>query len=189
MPGVVASDFSSPYAEPRRFALKRPGAPVEPMSRVCAPHAFLIGMSELPPLPTTPPEISLLLRAHAEQHWLGREVLPVVCQVETRAALPEDQLPAALAYLEVVWAEAVRRAGDTDAACTCLDLALPAPPAPPAPPATLEPPSATAPCEELERKARRYRAAVVALREGAARRVVSLLAPGAGLVASKSCSR
>jgi hypothetical protein len=125
-------------------------------------------MSELPPLPTTPPEISLLLRAHAEQHWLGSEVLPVVCQVETREALPEEQLPAAVAYLEVVWAEAVRRAGDTDAACTCLDLALPAPE------------------QGLGGKARRYRAAVVALREGAARRVASLLAPGAGLVASKS---
>jgi hypothetical protein len=154
-------------------------------------------MSELPPLPTTPPEISLLLRAHAEQHWLAREVLPVVRQVETRdgprtgtaadpvlnsdsdaGRLPEDQLPAALAYLEVVWAEAVRRAGDTDGACTCLDLALPAPAAP----------SAAVPCRELERKARRYRAAVVALREGAARRVASLLAPSPGLVASKSCS-
>jgi len=160
-------------------------------------------MSELPPLPTTPPEISLLLRAHAEQHWLAREVLPVVRQVETRDAhaagvavdpdpdqdrdsrperLPEDQLPAALAYLEVVWAEAVRRAGDTDGACTCLDLALPAPE-----------PGPAAPGGELERKARRYRAAVVALREGAALRVMSLLAPGAGpvraWVPSKSCSR
>ncbi len=168
---------------------------------MCFPRAFLLGMSEQPPLPTTPPEISLLLRAHAEQHWLAREVLPVVRQVETRDGrragagatidpdvdptpdgdpeterLPEDQLPAALAYLEVAWAEAVRRAGDTDGACTCLDLALPAPGAP----------SAAAPCEELERKARRYRAAVVALREGAARRVASLLTPGAGLVASKS---
>jgi hypothetical protein len=125
-------------------------------------------MSELPPLPATPPEISLLLRAHAEQHWLGSEVLPVVCQVETRDALPEEQLPAAVAYLEVVWAEAVRRAGDTDAACTCLDLAL------------------STPEQRLGGKARRYRAAVVALREGAALRVFSLLAPGAGLVASKS---
>ncbi len=133
-------------------------------------------MSELPPLPTTPPEISLLLRAHAEQHWLGREVLPVVTQVETREALPAEQLPAALAYLEVAWAEAVRRAGDTDGAFTRLDLTLPTPVAS----------SAAAPCGELEGKARRYRAAVVALREGAARRVASLLAPGAGLVASSS---
>jgi hypothetical protein len=149
------------------------------MGRVCFPCAFNIAMSELPPLPTTPPEISLLLRAHAEQHWLGREVLPVVSQVETREALPADQLPAALAYLEVVWAEAVRRAGDTDGASTRLDLALPTPAAPSA--------GTSAPCKELERKARRYRAAVVALREGAARRVASLLAaPGAGLVASKS---
>jgi hypothetical protein len=131
-------------------------------------------MSELPPLPTTPPEISLLLRAHAEQRWLAHEVLPVVRQIESREALPAEQLPAALAYLEVAWAEAVRRAGDTDGACTCLELALPSPE------------------EGLAQKARRYRAAVVSLREGLARRVRSLLLPAASasaaLLASKSCN-
>lgn len=144
-------------------------------------------MSELPPLPTTPPEISLLLRAHAEQSWLAREVQPVVCQIESREALPEEQLPAALAYLELAWAEAVRRAGDTDGASTRLELSLPHPALP-------------HPEEGLARKARRYRAAVVALREGLARRARSLLAPpipsasaaaaasASGLLASKSCS-
>lgn len=134
-------------------------------------------MSELPPIPTTPPEVSLLLRVHAEQSWLQREVLPVVREVETRE-VPEEQLPAALAYLEVVWAEAARRAGDTDGACTCLDLALPG---------AEEPPPACG-GEGLGGKARRYRAAVVSLREGLARRVTSLLAPGAGWVPSKPCS-
>jgi hypothetical protein len=196
MPTRERRRLSSQYAELDRLALKRPRAPVEPMGRVCFPHAIHPAMSELPPLPTTPPEISLLLRAHAEQHWLAREVLPVVRQVETYDGatagaasnsdldgglvverLPEEQLPAALAYLEVAWAEAVRRAGDTDGAFTRLDLTLPLPVAS----------SVAAPCGELEGKARRYRAAVVALREGAARRVASMLAaPGAGLVASSS---
>jgi hypothetical protein len=126
-------------------------------------------MSELPTLPTTPPEVSLLLRAHAEQHWLAREVLPVVREVETRE-VPEEQLPAALAYLEVVWAEAARRAGDTDGACTCLELALPGAEAPP--------PACDG--EGLGGKARRYRAAVVSLREGLARRVRGLLGADAG---------
>ncbi len=161
---------TSQYAESRGFLLKRPALPADARNRVCFPHAFLPRMSELPPIPTTPPEISLLLRAHAEQRWLACEVLPVVRQIETREALPEEQLPAALAYLEVVWAEAARRAGDTDGACTRLDLALPA-------------------AEEgLAGKARRYRAAIVSLRESLSRRVRSLLAPAVGWVDSKSCN-
>ena len=32
-----------------------------------------------------PPDVTLLLRAHAEQRWLSREVLPVVRQLETGA--------------------------------------------------------------------------------------------------------
>jgi hypothetical protein len=110
-------------------------------------------------LTATPPEVSLLLRVHAEQQWLSREVVPVVCQLETRAGLPEEQVGAALAYLEVVWSEASRRAGDTDGACTRLDLCLPA--------------VADLP---LAARARRYRAAVVVLREDALRRAAPLLA-------------
>jgi hypothetical protein len=107
---------------------------------------------------TTPPEVSLLLRAHAEQHWLSREVVPVVRQIETHEHLPSEQLPAALAYLEVIWAEAACRAGDTDGACTRLDLSLPAA------------------NQELCAKARRYRATVVVLREAVGNRVAPLLA-------------
>lgn len=120
-----------------------------------------------------------MLRAHSEQHWLSREVVPVVRQIATREgsseveaklklraqcereALPEEQLPAALAYLEVVWDEAVRRAGDTDKALTCLDLTLPVAQSPE--------------CLALAARARRYRAAVLVLREAVARRVAALL--------------
>jgi hypothetical protein len=61
-------------------------------------------------------DVSLLLRAHAEEHWLKSEVVPVLRQLETREDLPEEQLAAAEAYLEVVWVEARRRAQATDAA-------------------------------------------------------------------------
>jgi len=111
------------------------------------------------PLAATPPEVSLLLRAHAEQHWLSREVVPVAAQLQTRAGLPEEQVGAALAYLEVVWIEAARRAGDTDAACTRLALCL-----------------AAVIDRQLAARARRFRAAVVVLRDEALRRVGPLLA-------------
>jgi hypothetical protein len=42
-----------------------------------------------------PPDLALLPRAHSEQRWLSREVIPVVGQIETGRRLPEDQLPAA----------------------------------------------------------------------------------------------
>src|SRR4030088_1945519 len=61
-------------------------------------------------------DICLLLRPHAAQRWLCHEVLPVLRQLEQREALPEEQLGAALAYLEVLWIEASQRAGETDAA-------------------------------------------------------------------------
>jgi hypothetical protein len=102
------------------------------------------------------------LRAHSEQRWLSREVVPVVRQVATHEGLPEEQLPAALAYLEVIWCEAVTRAGETDKALTCLDLALPAPQSPN--------------CQALAMRARRYRAAVLVLREAVAKHVARLLA-------------
>ncbi len=92
----------------------------------------------------------------------------MVRQLDTREELdacedlPEEQLPAARAYLEVVWSEAVRRAGDTDKALTCLDLTLPAPESPD--------------CIALAARARRYRAAVLVLREMLLARVAPLLA-------------
>ena len=48
--------------------------------------------------------------------WLSHEVLPVLRQLKQRESLPEEQLGAALAYLEVLWVEASQRAAETDAA-------------------------------------------------------------------------
>jgi hypothetical protein len=106
---------------------------------------------------TPSPDVSLLLRAHSEQHLLSREVIPVVRQLETGERLPEEQLPAAAAYLEVIWTEAATRARETDAALReleQLDLAR----------------------QPLPTRARRYHAAVRALREAVARRVAPLIA-------------
>src|SRR5271165_41885 len=61
-------------------------------------------------------DIRLLLRAHGEHRWLNREVVPVLLDLERPDCIPEEQLGAALAYLEVHWAEAARRAAQTDAA-------------------------------------------------------------------------
>jgi hypothetical protein len=63
-----------------------------------------------------PPDVSLMLRAHAELRSLTREVVPVLRQIETRAGLPEDQHEAALAYLELAWSQARRCACEGDAA-------------------------------------------------------------------------
>jgi hypothetical protein len=63
-----------------------------------------------------PSDIGLLLRADAEQCWLHREVIPVLRQIETPAELPEEEVGAALAYLEAMWNEAMLRARETDAA-------------------------------------------------------------------------
>lgn len=112
-------------------------------------------MSEKPD--TSPqPDVSLLLRAHAEQRLLSREVIPVVRQIETGERLPEEQLPAALAYLEVTWAECRRRAAETDRARRLLD----------------EPGGREL---ALWAKACRYHTSLVRLREAVARRVAPLL--------------
>jgi hypothetical protein len=68
-----------------------------------------------------PQDICLLLRAHCEQRWLIYEVLPVLRQLETPEAIPEDQLGAALAYLELLWLDARRRARETDGVFAALD--------------------------------------------------------------------
>jgi hypothetical protein len=103
-----------------------------------------------------PPDVSLLLRAHAEQRLLSREVIPVLRQIETRERLPEDQLPAALAYLEVIWAEASQRAHTTERARQRLDEL-----------AGYEQP--------LHARACRYHALLLILRDTVARRVAALL--------------
>jgi hypothetical protein len=107
-------------------------------------------------------DICLLLRAHAEQRWLCHEVLPVLRQLEQRDTLPEEQLGAALAYLEVLWIEASQRAAETDAAYAEL-LAWEAAPDPP-----------------LHKKARGYHGAVVRVREAIARHVVTLVSAPSG---------
>jgi hypothetical protein len=104
-------------------------------------------------------DICLLLRAHAEQRWLSHEVVPVLRQLEQRESLPEEQLGAALAYLEVLWFEASQRAAETDAAYAQLQAAA----------AVSEPP--------LHSKARSYHGAVLKLRQAIARHVIQLVAP------------
>jgi hypothetical protein len=70
--------------------------------------------------PSLPSDIRLLLRADAERCWLHREVIPVLREVETPGELPEQEVGAALAYLEAMWSEARLRARATDAAHTHL---------------------------------------------------------------------
>jgi hypothetical protein len=101
--------------------------------------------------------VCLLLRAHAEARWLSHEVVPVLRELE-RDLLSEDQLGAALAYLEVLWIEARGRAADADAARAQLD--------------TIGPDGDQA----LHGNARRYHAAVRRLRLTIARRVERVLA-------------
>jgi hypothetical protein len=114
-------------------------------------------MTDLANLPHTS-DICLLLRAHGEQLWLDSKVIPVIRQLEQRDALPEDQLGAALAYLEVLWIEARTRAAETDAAY-----------------AAFGPASADADAS-LHEKAHRYHAALRRLRTSLANRVERLLA-------------
>jgi hypothetical protein len=105
-----------------------------------------------------PSDVCLLLRAYAEQRWLSREIVPVLRQLEAPDELPEEQLGAALAYLEVTWLEASRLAAETDAALADLEAAR------------------LAAEEALPSKARRYHAAVSSLREAVGRHVADLIA-------------
>jgi hypothetical protein len=115
-------------------------------------------MSHYPDQSNPPSDVCLLLRAYAEQRWLSREVVPVLRQLETPEELPEEQLGAALAYLEVTWLEAARHAAETDAAFAALQDTEP----------DVE--------EALPSKARRYHAAVCFLREAVGRHVARLIA-------------
>lgn len=74
-----------------------------------------------PPDTTTHPDICLLLRIHAEQRWLISEVVPLLRQLELPDGVEEDEAGPAMAYLEVVWLEAGRRATETDGAFVELD--------------------------------------------------------------------
>jgi hypothetical protein len=106
--------------------------------------------------PAQPHDICLLLRAHGEQLWLTSEVLPVLRELELPGAIPEDQLGAALAYLEVLWLQASMRAAETDATYAKLE------------------PAAAAASRILHDRARRYHAAVSRLRVSIGQRVSAL---------------
>ncbi len=111
------------------FALTPPRKSVERAAAVLKPNGggaeamnssqrlFTMSTSFNPSLPS---DITLLLRADAEHCWLHREVIPVLRQVESRERLPDEQVGAALAYLEATWSEATVRARETDVAGTHL---------------------------------------------------------------------
>jgi hypothetical protein len=102
-------------------------------------------------------DVCLLLRAHAEQGWLSHELVPLLRQFEQSDSLPQDELDAALAYLEVLWLEACQRAAETEAAYAELDT------------------YASSGDRVLSREARSYRTAVCALRDAVGHHVDRLL--------------
>jgi hypothetical protein len=106
-----------------------------------------------------PADICLMLRSHAEELWLSGQVLPLVAQLEQRGGVPEEQLGAASAYLEVLWVDARRRASETEAAFRGLLFAQPSQ------------------SVLLHAQARGLHAAVRVRREHVALRVARLLAP------------
>ncbi len=106
-----------------------------------------------------PSDICLMLRAHAEQLWLASQVMPVLSQIEAPGSTSEDEIGAALAYLEVTWIDAASRAAETDAALATL-LA------------------SDAKCERpFHTEALHYQVAVKALREGLAPKIAALITP------------
>ena len=102
-------------------------------------------------------DVCLLLRAHAESRWLSNELTPVLREIEQRETIADQQLGAALAYLEVLWIEAGARARETEAARVELD-------------------ALGGGDQSLAQKARRYHAAVRRLRDAVERRVDAQLA-------------
>jgi hypothetical protein len=106
-----------------------------------------------------PSDIRLLLRADAEQCWLHREVIPVLRLLEApEELLEEEEVGAALAYLEAMWNEAMLRAHLTDAAHGHLC-------------------SHEQECETLAGPASRYHAAVRVLRGIVADRITPFVDP------------
>jgi hypothetical protein len=104
-----------------------------------------------------PSDIRLLLRCHGEQLWLNCQVRPVLRELDEADAIPEDELGAALAYLEVLWIDARRLANETEAASAALLASEP----------ELE-------VLRLRSDARRYHAAVRAMRDALARQFARL---------------
>lgn len=103
-----------------------------------------------------PSDIRLLLRADAEQQWLHSEIIPVLHHLESSEELNEEEVSAALAYLEAMWDEADARAKQTDAAHLSLHASEKI-------------------GEELSYAAGRYHAAVRVLRDVIAERVTPLV--------------
>jgi hypothetical protein len=104
-------------------------------------------------------DICLLLRAHGEHFLITSQVLPVLRQLEAAGSAREDERAAALAYLEVLWLDARCRAASTDAALADLLSANGAGV------------RASADGGSFAAQARRYHAAVCALRMGVGARV------------------
>lgn len=104
-----------------------------------------------------PPDICLILRVHGEQRWLTSEVIPIVRQLEQPGLISEDEVGAAVAYLEVLWIDACTRAAETDAARAALDAA------------------GAQPDRMLDEKARRYHASLRRLRKAVSCRVAALI--------------
>ena len=109
-----------------------------------------------------PADMRLLLRAYAEQQWLSGELEPQVREVERARAVEDEQLGAALAYLEVLWLDAGLRAAQTDAARASL------------------PERASAGCEPLHGLAHRYYEALLGTRAKLSGRVQRNLRVQAG---------
>jgi hypothetical protein len=108
---------------------------------------------------SSPNDISLLLRVYGEQRWLLGEVFPVLREAERPGAIAEQELAAALAYLEVLWSQACRLAGQSDLAAALLDA------------------EGVSASEALTTKARRYYAAVVRLRKAMRARIERATSP------------
>jgi hypothetical protein len=123
-----------------------------------------------------PSDVCLLLRAHAEQRWLSLELNPVLRQLQQPDCLPEEQLGAALAYLEVLWIEAAQRAAETDAAYAALEACERATETDADAVCALRESSLEDGGWTLPSKARRYHAAVRTLRDVLGRHVTELLA-------------
>jgi hypothetical protein len=108
--------------------------------------------------PAPPSDVYLLLRAHAEARWLSHEVLPVLRELEqSDPPLPAEELDATLAYLAILWIEAIQRGSETDTAYAEHKLA-------------------TSGDHDLSSRARGYREAVLTLRESLGPRVSGLIA-------------
>lgn len=114
---------------------------------------------DIDPAQACPADMCLLLRSFAEQRWLTSELEPHLRELERAHAIPDEQLGAAHAYLEVLWLDAHGRAAETDAAYE--EMA----------------PEESERCELLHRRARRYYLAVRRLRAQLEVRVLRVTCP------------